>query len=109
MVDRLDRLRHDAVIGGDNQNNNIRDLGAAQAHLRKRGMARRIDEGNAYIIGNLHLIGANMLRDSAGLTRCNIGRTQGVEQRGLAVIDVAHHGYDRRARNLTAVLIRIAC
>jgi hypothetical protein len=31
--DRLDRLRHDAVVGGDHENHDIRHLRAAGAHL----------------------------------------------------------------------------
>jgi hypothetical protein len=39
-----------------------------------------------------------MLGDAAGFARNHIGVAKRVEQRGLAVIDVAHHGDDRRAR-----------
>ena len=39
-----------------------------------------------------------MLRDAAGLAAGDIGLAQRVEQRGLAVIDMAHDGDDRRAR-----------
>ena len=39
-----------------------------------------------------------MLGDAAGFARHHIGVAQRVEQRGLAVIDVAHHGHDRRTR-----------
>ena len=30
VVDGLNRLRHDAVVGGDDQNGNVRDVGAAR-------------------------------------------------------------------------------
>ena len=46
VVDRLDRLRHDAVVGRDDQHDNIRDLGAARAHRREGGVAGRVDEGD---------------------------------------------------------------
>ena len=39
-----------------------------------------------------------MLGDAARLGRGNVGRADGVEQRGLAVVDVAHDGDDGRAR-----------
>ena len=39
-----------------------------------------------------------MLGDAAGFTRRHVGRPNGIEQRRLAVVDVAHHGDDRRAR-----------
>jgi hypothetical protein len=41
---------------------------------------------------------ADGLRDAAGLAVRHMGVADGVEQRGLAVIDVAHDGDDRRAR-----------
>ena len=39
-----------------------------------------------------------MLGDAAGFAAGDVGLAQRVEQRGLAVIDVAHHGDDRGAR-----------
>ena len=44
VVDRLDRLRHDAVVGGDHQHDDVGRLGAAGAHLRERGVAGRVEE-----------------------------------------------------------------
>ena len=99
VVDRLDRLRHDAVIGRHHQDHDIGDLGAARAHRGERGVAGRIDEGDllaAFRRG--HLIGADMLGDAAGFARHHVGVAKRVEQRGLAVVDMAHHGDDRRAR-----------
>ena len=40
-----------------------------------------------------------MLGDAAGFAGDHIGWAQRVEQRGLAVVDVAHDGHDRRARH----------
>ena len=39
-----------------------------------------------------------MLGDAAGFAGDHVGVAQRVEQRGLAVVDVAHHGHDRRTR-----------
>jgi len=39
-----------------------------------------------------------MLGDAAGFARHHIGMAKRVEQRGLAVVDMAHHGDDRRTR-----------
>ena len=46
----------------------------------------------------LDLIGADVLGDAAGLAGDDVGLADGVEQRGLAVVDVAHDGDDRRTR-----------
>ena len=97
VVDGLDRLRHDAVVGGDHENDDVGDLGAARAHGGERGVAGRIDEGNFAVRRRGHLIGADVLGDAAGFAARDIGRADGVEQRGLAVVDVAHDGHDRCA------------
>ena len=44
--DGFDGLRHDAVIGGHHQHDDIGDLGAARAHRGKGGMAGRVEEGD---------------------------------------------------------------
>ena len=97
VIDRFDRLRHDAVIGSNDQHDDIGRLGAASAHGSEGFMARRIDEGNE-TAGGRNLVGADMLGDAARFARHDIGLADGVEQRGLAVIDMAHDGDDRRAR-----------
>ena len=50
--------------------------------------------------GVSHVIGADVLRDAARLARRHVGAADVVEQRGLAVVDVAHHRHHRRARQL---------
>lgn len=46
MIDRLNRLGHNAVIGSHDKNRNIRNLGTACTHCRKRFMARCVKEYN---------------------------------------------------------------
>ena len=46
-----------------------------------------------------------MLGDATRLTRHDVGVADGVEQRGLAVVDVAEHGDDRRARLEVGVVV----
>ena len=99
VLDRLDRLRHHAVIGRDHQHHDVGDLGAAGAHRRERLVARRIDEGDLRARRRRHLVGADVLGDAAGFAARHVGGADGVEQRGLAVVDVAHDGHDRRARH----------
>ena len=47
----------------------------------------------------LDLVGADMLGDAAGLAGDDIGLADRVEQRRLAVVDVAHDGDHRRPRH----------
>ena len=46
----------------------------------------------------VHLIGADVLRDAAGFAATDVRAADRVEQRRLAVVDVAHDRDDRRAR-----------
>ena len=98
VADRFDRLLHDAVVGGDHQHDDVGDIGAARAHRGKGLVARRVDEGDLSAAAQIDLIGADMLGDAAGLAGCDIGFAQRVEQRGLAVVDMAHDRDHRRAR-----------
>ena len=65
---------------------------------REGGVAGRVEEGDALAVVQPHLIGADVLGDAAVLARRHVGRAQRVEQAGLAVVDVAHDGHDRRTR-----------
>ena len=98
VIDGLDRLRHHAVIGRDHEHDDVGHLRAAGTHGGERGMARRVDECDLAVRGRGHLIGADMLGDAAGFSGRHFGLADGIEQRGLAVVDMAHDGDDRRAR-----------
>jgi hypothetical protein len=50
----------------------------------------------------LDVIGADVLRDAAGFAAGDAGAADVVEQRGLAVVDVAHHGDHRRRGRFSA-------
>ena len=97
VVDGLHGLRHDAVVGGHHDGGDVGDLGAAGAHGGERGVARRVDEGDELVVVP-HLVGADVLRDAAGLAGRHGGVADGVQQAGLAVVDVAHDGDHGRAR-----------
>ena len=91
MIDGFERLRHYAVVGGHHQNHDIGDFGAAGAHAGERFMAGRIDEHDLAAV-LFDVISADVLRDAAGFAVGDIGRTDRVQQRSFAVIDVAHDG-----------------
>ncbi len=69
VIDGLDRLRLDAVIGGHHQHHDVGHLSAALAHGGEGLVARRVDEGDLVAERRHHLIGADMLGDAAGLLR----------------------------------------
>src|SRR5262245_66354206 len=68
VIDCFDRLRHDAIIRGDNQHDDVRDVRATGAHRGERGVTRGINKRN-FVSVVLDAIRADVLRDSAGFTR----------------------------------------
>ena len=97
VVHRLDGGGHDPVVGRDDQDDDVGDVGAARAHGGERLVARGIEEGEG-MIAALDRVGAHVLGDAAGLARRDAGLADGIEQRGLAVIDMTHEGNDGRTR-----------
>jgi hypothetical protein len=94
MVIGLDRLRHNAVVGGHNKDNDVCRVGAPGAHSGKSFMARRIQEGNAPF-RKLDFVGAYMLRDTAMLGFSDLGAADHIQKRRLAVINVPHKRHNR--------------
>ncbi len=102
MVQRLRGLRLHAVVRGDDEDDQVGRLGAAGAHCGERLVPRRVNEGDLALLAvddGVDLVGADVLGNASGLVRHHIGIPDGVEQLGLAVVDVTHHRHDRRARH----------
>ena len=103
VVDGLEGLGHDAVVGGDDDDDDVGDLGAAGAHAGEGLVAGGVEEddlateGGRVFLGDVDLVGADVLGDAAGFAGGDVGGADGVEERGLAVVDVAHDGDDGRA------------
>ncbi len=104
VIQRLDGLRHDAVVRRDDQHDDVGDVRAAGAHGAERRVAGRVEERDlrqllfAFRVRHGNGVGADVLRDAAGLARRDVRFADDVEQRGFAVVNVAHDGDDRRAR-----------
>ena len=105
VTNRLDRLRHDAVVGRHHQHDDVGDLRAAGAHRGEGGVTGGVDEGDGLAARGDDLVGADVLSDAARFARNHIGVANRVEQRGLAVIDMAHDRDDRRARDGRAFVV----
>ena len=95
VVDRLLGLRLDAVVGGDHDHREVGHARAAGAHRGERLVAGRVEEGDL-LAAVAHLVGADVLGDAAGLAGDDLGLADRVQQRGLAVVDVAHDRDHRR-------------
>ena len=99
VVERLNRLRHDAVIGGHHEDRNVGDTGTASTHGREGLVTGGVDEGDraldALVLGE-NLVGTDVLGDATGLVLGDLRGADGVQQPGLSVVDVTHDGHDRR-------------
>ena len=104
MVDGFYRLGHDAVIGGNDQYGNIGDLRTAGSHRGKGGVTGGIQEGDGTTV-HLHLISTDVLGDAARFAGDNAGFTNGIEDRGLAVVDMPHDHHDGGTGLLRLLLI----
>ena len=69
-------------------------LRAAGAHRREGFVARGIQEGDLAVV-HLGDVRADVLGDAAGLAGGHLRLADVVQQRGLAVVDVAHDRDDR--------------
>ncbi len=107
MVNRFLRLRHDAVIGSNHQDDDVGRLGAACTHGREGLVTWRVEEGDHAAAG-LDVIRADVLRDAARFAGRYLGATNVIEQRCLAVIDVTHDGHNRSAWLQHDVLVLFA-
>ncbi len=68
-------------------------------------MARRVDEADLLTALEFDLIGTDVLGDTAGLAAHYVGGTQRIQQRGLAVINMAHDCNNRRPRLAVARVV----
>ena len=104
VVDRLDGLRHDAVVGRDDDDGDVRDSGAARTHGRKGFVARGVEERDLLSVQH-YAVSSDVLGDTAGLALDDVGLADVVQQRGLTVVDVSHDRHDRRTRNQILLLV----
>ena len=88
MADRLFGLRHHAVVGGDHQDGDIGHIRSSRPHFGECLMTRRVDKRDASP-ALFDLIGADVLSNSAEFAAGNVDTDDLVQQRRLAVIDVA--------------------
>ena len=96
MAECLKSLRHESVVGRDDQNNDVGDIRSACSHGRESGMTRCVDEGDGVSLP-IDRVGTDTLGDSTRFSGGDLGAADGIEQGGLAVVDMAHEGDDRTA------------
>ena len=80
MTDRLDGLRHDSIVSSNHQDDDVGYARTARPHRRKCLMPRCIEKRNTIARVELDLISPDVLSDSTGLARDDVGFTKRVEQ-----------------------------
>ena len=92
MVQRLKRLLLDALLCGDDQDDEVRDLRPSEPHGRKRFVARRVDEDDGLAL-DLHLVGTDLLGNATLLAGSDAALADVVQQGRFSVVR-----HDRRTR-----------
>ena len=72
VVEGLDGLGHDAVVGRHDQDDDVGDLGAPGPHGGERLVARGVDERDQLAVV-VDLVGADVLGDAARLAGDHVG------------------------------------
>ena len=97
MADGFHRLRHDTVIGGNNQNGNIRCHGASGSHGGESGVTRCVKEGD-HLTVTVHSVRTDVLGNAAGFGCGNGGVPDRVKDRSFTVVNVTHNNDNRISR-----------
>ena len=105
MCDSLLGSRHHSVVGSDDDDGDIRHLSTTGTHSGERLVTRSVEERNLTSVLQLHVVCTDVLCDAASLAGDDVCLAYIVEQRGLTVVYVAHHGYDRSARNEVVLVV----
>ena len=98
MVDRFNGLRHDVVVGRHDQDHNVGYPRTTSPHRRKGRVSWGVEERHAATVFHVDHVRPDVLSNASRLALGHLAFAQVVEQRGFAVIDVAHDGDDRRTR-----------
>ena len=96
VVDRLDRLRHHAVVRRDDEHGDVGDLRAAGAHRGEGLVARRVEERDRLAVATRTWYAPMCWVMPPASPAATLRLADGVQQGRLAVVDVAHDGDDRR-------------
>ena len=105
MGDSLLGSRHHGVIGCDDDDGDIGGLCTTGTHGGKRFVTWSIQEGYLATAVQGHTVSTDVLGNTTRLTGNHIGIADIVEQRGLTVVNVTHHGYDWSTWNQVVLII----
>ncbi len=98
VIDRLHRLGHDAVVCCNHQNHDVCDLSSARTHSGERLVPGSVDKRDRPS-ARVDLVRAYVLGDPTRFILHQVAGADSVEQQGLAVVDMPHHGHHWRPRS----------
>ena len=98
VVDGLNRLWHDSIVGSDDDDGDIRHFRTTCTHSGKRSVTRGIEERDMLSVLQFDVISTDMLGDTTCLTGDDVRITDVVQERSFAVVNVTHDGDDRATR-----------
>ena len=101
MLDSFNGLRHYAVVRCNHQDHDVGRLGTTGTHCGKRGVTWGVEEGDHAALG-FNVVCTDVLGNTTGFARSNLGTTDVVEQGSLTVVNVAHYGHNRCTGNCLA-------
>ena len=110
MVESFDRLRHHAIVSSNDEDRDIGDFGTTCTHRGEGFVTGSVDEGDRSfdsVMCVMDLIRTYVLCDATGFTLDHFGLTDRIEKPGLTVVDMAHHGHDRRSCDETILVVDI--
>ncbi|MCK7489211.1 MAG: hypothetical protein MZU79_02405 [Anaerotruncus sp.] len=94
MFDRLDGLGLDSLLGRHHQDDDIGYVGAPGSHFTERLMPWSIEERDFSAL-ELHLVGSNVLSDTAGFPLGDMCLPDPVQKRCLSMVDMTHQGNEQ--------------
>ena len=106
MGDSLLGLRHDGVVGRDDDDGQVGHLGAAGTHGGKGLVTRGIQEGDPATVGQFYVVGTDVLGDTTRLAGNHVGIADVVQEGGLTMVHMAHDGDDRRPAHEVFLTVR---
>ena len=105
MSNSLLGLGHDIVIGSNDDDGDVGNLSTTGTHSGERFVTGSIEECHMTTILQSHVVCTDVLGDTTSLTSDYVGLTYIVEQRGLTMVYVTHHGNDWSTGNQICLII----
>ena len=105
VVDGFLGLRHDVVVGSDDDDGDVGDLCTTGTHGGESLVARGVEEGDVASVLETYVVGTDVLCDATSLAGDDVGLADVVEQRSLTVVHVTHDGDDGGAGNEVSLIV----